>query len=197
LGRRDGLLKLRAVLEKLKNITSPVLHDFWMKELSRRTSISSKTLEEEAEKISVVSVPDYSKKSDGVETAKKPVARRDLITERLFAAALAKNDFALFDDCAEYLTPPQKEILRILKSGARRSDDPSLDEEIGIIVLRASDDSSDGEIKTLKEELLKEYIRERRNILTLAVRNAEANGNEAELNAALEELRSLSSGDGD
>jgi DNA primase len=193
---RDGLLKLRTVLEKLKNITSPVLRDFWMKELSRRTGIGGKVLQEEAEKISITSVPDYSKKSDETETQKRPIARRDLIAERLFAAALVKSDFALFDDCADYLAPPQKEILRILKSGARRSEDPLLDEEIGIIVLRASNDVSDGEIKTLKAELIKEYVKERRNILALAIKNAEANGNEVELNAALEELRNLPSGNG-
>ena len=109
----------------------------------------------------------------------------------MLAAALAKNDFAIFDDGADYLIPSQKEILRILKSGARRSEDPLLDEEIGIIVLRSSEDVSDGEIKALKAELIKEYTKERRNVLTLAVKNAEANGNEAELAAALEELRNL------
>ena len=197
LSRRDGLLKLRTVLEKLKNITSPVVRDFWMKELSRRTGISNKVLGEEAEKISVTSAPDYLKKRDETETPKRPQARRDLIAERLFAAVLAKGDFALCDDCVDWLTPPQKEILRTLKSGARRSEDPSLDEEIGIIVLRASDNASDEEIKTLKAELIKEYRKERRNILALAIKNAEANGNETELKAALEELRNLSSENGD
>jgi DNA primase len=194
LNSRDGLLKLRVVLEKLKNITSSVLRDFWMKELSRRTGISSKVLEEEAEKISLTSAPDYSKKSDETETLKRSIARHDLIAERLLAAALAKSDFTVFEDCVDYLTPPQIEILRILRMGVRRSEDPTLDEEIGIIVLRASNEVPDGEIKTLKAELMKEYIKERRNILVLAIKNAEANGNEAELQAALEELRSLPSG---
>lgn len=197
LNSRDGLLKLRAVLEKLKNLTSPVERDFWMKELSRRTGIAGKVLEEEAEKIAVAPVSDYPKKNDETETPKRPLARRDLIAERLLAAALAKNDFAIFDDCADYLAPAQKEVLRILKSGARRSDDPALDEEIGIIVLRASEETPDGEVTMLKTELIKEYAKERRNILTHAIRNAEANGNETELSSALEELKDLPSGNGE
>ncbi len=199
LSDREGLLKLRAVLEKLKDIASPVERDFWMKELSRRTGVGVKVLEEEAEEISVATAPDYSKRGGQAEVSEKPkpVARRDLIIERMFAAALSKNDFGIFDDCEDYLAPPQKEILEILKSGARKSDDPALDETIGTIVLRASNESSDAEIKTLKTELMKEYIKERRNILKLAVRNAEASGNDAELKAALEELKNLPTGNGD
>ena len=193
LSRRDGLLKLRVVLEKLKNITSPVLRDFWMKELSNRTGISNNILGEEAEMTSIGPVIDRAKENDEAEASKKPVARRDLIVEKLFAIALAKNDFTIFDNCVDYLAPSQKEILNILKSGARRSDDQSLDEEIGIIVLRPSEDISDGEIKTLKAELIKEYIKERRSILMLAIKNAEANKNETEVSAALEELKNLSS----
>jgi DNA primase len=194
---REGLLKLRAVLEKLKNLASPVLRDFWMKELSRRTGIAGNVLEDEAEKITVATTPDYSKKNDETETPKRTLARRDLIAERLLAAALAKNDFAIFDDCADYLAPAQKEVLRILRMGVRRSDDPALDEEIGIIVLRASEDTPEGEVKMLKAELIKEYAKERRNILTRAIKNAEANGNETELTAALEELKNLPSANGE
>jgi DNA primase len=197
LSQRDGIMKLRAVLGKLKNIASPVERDYWMKELSRRTGISSKVLDEEAEKVAVVAVPDYSPKNEAPEAPRPVIARRDLIVERLLAAALTKGDFAIFDDCADYLAPAQKEILRIFKSGARRSEDPALDERIGIIVLRASDETSDEEMKVLKGELVKEYMKDRRRVLTLAVRNAEARGNEAELKAALEELSGLSSGDSD
>ncbi len=39
--------------------------------------------------------------------------------------------------------------------------------------------------------LAKEYYKERRQIIALAIKNAEANGNDAELAAALEELKNL------
>lgn len=196
LSSRDGLLKLRAVLRKLKDLASPVERDFWMKELSRRTGVSGKVLEEEAEKISVSVMPDHSKKTEEIEPTKKPATRRDIIVERMLAAALSRNEFMIFDDCANYLAPAQKEILEILKSGARQSDDPSLDEAIGMIVLRASNEVPDKEMKALKTELIKEYIKERRNVLALAIKNAEANGNDAELKTALEELKNLPSSSG-
>lgn len=197
LGSREGLLRLRAVLAKLREMASPVARDFWMKELSRRTGISSKVLEEEAEKVPAAAAPDYSHRKEEESAPKRALPRRDLIAERLLAAALSKSDFTILDDCTDYLNPAQKEIMRILRTGARRSDDPLLDEAIGIIVLRASGDTTDKEIKILKEELKKEHAKERRNILALAIKNAEANGNDAELKAALEELKNLPSVSGD
>ncbi len=53
---------------------------------------------------------------------------------------------------------------------------------------------SDEDLAVLKEGLAKEYYKERRHILSLAVRNAEARGNQAELDAALAELSKLPGG---
>jgi len=50
---------------------------------------------------------------------------------------------------------------------------------------------TDGEITSLKAELAKEYYKDRRHILAMAIKNAEAKGNEAELKAALQELSDL------
>ena len=60
-------------------------------------------------------------------------------------------------------------------------------------MLRASGDPPQEEIVTLKNELAKEYYKERRQILALAIKNAEANGNNVELGAALEEMKNLPS----
>jgi hypothetical protein len=82
-------------------------------------------------------------------------------------------------------------VFRILKEGKKRSEDPSLDEVVGLVVLGAASELGDEEIASLKAELAKEYYKDRRQILTMAIRNAEAKGNEAELKAALEELNNL------
>ena len=187
---REGLHRLRIVLGKLKAIASPVERGSWFKELSGRTGIPERTLEEEAEKTNMAGIPFSGPKKE--ETPKREMSRQELITEELFAAVLAKSDFAALDDCINFLNPTQKEILRILKAGKTKSEDPSLDETIGLIVLRAAGEIPHEEISALKAELAKEYYKERRQILTQAVKNANARGNEAEANAALEELDNLS-----
>ena len=50
---------------------------------------------------------------------------------------------------------------------------------------------AEAHIGVLKEELKKEYSRERRQRLTQAIQNAEASGNSGELAAALAELNEL------
>jgi DNA primase len=189
---RDGLRKLRVVLAKIKNIASPVERSFWLQDLSKRTGVNERTLQEESEKANPVGIPVTAPKEE--ETAKRQVPRQELISEQLLAAALAKGNFGIVDDCVQFLSPTQKEIVRILKSGKTKSEDPSLDEVLGLIVLLASSDLSEKEITGLKAELAKEYYKERRQILALAIRNAEAKGNDAELKAALEEMKNLPAG---
>ncbi len=186
---RDGLRKLRAILQKLKHIASPVERGFWFKELAKRTGVEEKTLEEESEKATTVELPARTAKEESV--PKREVSRDELIFEELASIALAKNDFSFFDECADFLKPAQKEILRILKSGKRKSEDPGLDEVIGLIVLGAPDDMSEQALAVLRAEFKKEYYKERRRVLALAIRNAEARGDEAELGAALLELKNL------
>ena len=187
---REGLRELRVILEKLKHIASPVERGSWFRELSGRTGIPERTLEEEAEKTNRAGIPIFAQKEE--EVSKREVSRQELIAEELLAATLAKSDFAALDDCVIFFNPIQKEILRILRSGKTKSEDPSLDETIGLIVLRAAGEIPHEEISALKAELAKEYYKERRQILAKAVKNAEARGNEAELKAALTELKNLS-----
>jgi DNA primase len=199
LATREGLRSLRAILAKLKNIASPVERDFWLKELSKRTGVKEKTLQEETEKATGAQFAPMASRAgaggiganDEEISKKRQLSRQELIAEKLISAALAQNDFAALDDCKEFFNPTQKEILRILAANKRASEDPSLDEAIDIIVLRASEELAPAETAALKSELAKEYYKERRRILALAIKNAEARGNETELAAALEELKSL------
>jgi hypothetical protein len=191
---REGLQHLRAVLAKLKNISSPVERDHWMSELSKRTGIKEKTLEEEMAKATNSSGGSNSNASgDGTvgEVARREMSRQDRIAEDLLAAALANGNFAVLDDCSTFFNPTQKEILRLLSAGKKQSEDPSLDAALSLIVFRSSEELSAAEIAVLKSELAKEYYKERRKILAQAIKNAEARGNEAELAAALEEMRGL------
>ena len=189
---REGLNHLRTVIAKLKHIASPVERDYWFKELSKRTGIAEKTLDEEAGKMvgspATSSFARTSAGEAGEEAPKRRASRQELICDMLISVALVQNDFGIFDDSVEFLNPTQKEILRILKSGKRKSDDPSLDAAIEVIVLRASETLGAAEVAGLKSELAKEYYKERRKILSQAIKNAETRHDEKELAAALEEL---------
>jgi DNA primase len=200
---RDGLNKLRTVLLKLRNIASPVQRDHWLKELSKRTGVDEATLKAEAEKSATeqYSSPNFAGANaiagQDDQTPKRQVSRQELIAEDLLALALARNDFVFMEDCVTFFTPIQKELFTLLKSGKRKSDDAALDAIVNLIVLRdptAINELSDEDLAVLKEGLAKEYYKERRHILTLAVRNAEAHGNQAELDAALAELSKLPGG---
>ncbi|MGD1003559.1 MAG: DNA primase [Minisyncoccia bacterium] len=200
---REGLNKLRTVLLKLRNIASPVERDHWMKELSKRTGVDEATLKAEAEKSATeqYSSPNFAGANAAAgqddQTPKRQISRQELIAEDLLALALARNDFVFIADCVTFFTPTQKELFTLLKSGKRKSDDAGLDVIVNLIVLRdptAISELSDEDIAVLKEGLAKEYYKERRHILSLAVRNAEAHGNQVELDAALAELSKLPGG---
>jgi DNA primase len=193
---REGLAKLRVVLGKLRNMSSPVERDFWMKELAKRTGINEKTLEEETQRsaTSEFSQPAARSEDQEQQTQKRQLSRHELIAEELLALALARNDFSLIEDCVRFFTPTQTEIYTLLKSGVRKHDDPALDAAIGLIVMRDPStwiDAKDDDIAVLKNGIAQEYYKERRHILTLAIKNAEARGNDAELSAALAELSKL------
>ncbi len=201
---REGLGKLRTVLLKLRNIASPVERDFWMKELAKRTGVDEATLKDEGEKSAATQyaapTPSTTNNMAGQDeqAPKRQVSRQELIAEDLFAIALARNDFAFIEDCVAFFTPAQKEIFALLKRGERRSDDATLDAIVNLIVLRdptAASELSDKDIAVIKDGLAREYYKERRKILSLAVRNAEARGNQSELEAALAELSKLPGGE--
>ena len=203
---REGLQKLRAVIGKLHRIASPVARESWMEELAKRTGIPEQTLEEEARRGDEGQFPSSqsrvrqqfsSQEQEAGEVPKRQLTRQELLCEDLLAIAVAKNDFTFLEDGVIFFTPVQKEIYDILKSGARRSDDPILDTAIDLIVLRDPGDLGDlsaDDMATLKAGFANEYYKERRHILTLAIKNAEARGNETELAAALDELKNLPGG---
>jgi len=193
-GTPEGLRNLRAVLQKLRAIASPVQQEFWFKKLAELTGIAEKTLEEEAKKTEGEQT--FVPVETTEEIPKRQVARAELLFEELLAIALAKNDFSLFDDCKSFLNPAQAEVLRIVASGKRKSDDPAMDAMIDLVILREPPTEPwDDEIVKLKTALAREYYRERRKIIAQAIKNAEARHDERELKAALEEMKNLPTGE--
>ncbi len=204
---REGIQKLRAVLAKLRRMASPIERDSWMKELSRRTDIPVETLREESARAAPEEGASFPHAQAGTgrmgsagqapqegPAPARRLSRRERLIEDLLAAAAAANDFAAIEDSLPFFDPAYKEAFEAMKKGGRRSDDPGLDAIMDAVILRDTGDAAgiaQDDFATLKENLAREYHKERRQILTLAIRNAEARGDERELADALAELRNL------
>jgi DNA primase len=193
---RDHLKQLRAVLGKLARIPSPVEQEAWMKELAHRVGVSFDLLRSEKEKIVPTQSPaPYAPHGDHEVAAAKgeierTVGRRELLTRRLLSVLVAKGDLTLLGEHEAYLPALYAPLCEILKKGERKSEDPEKDQLLELIVLQAGE-VKEGEIEELKRQLYLEYAKERRQELTLAVRQAEAKGDEAALAEALSELNRL------
>lgn len=186
----DFLGRLRSVLTKLNAIASPVERSFWLRELSRRVEVKESVLEEEAARLAEAGPPAESEKYEAPKGQSRSFSRRELLSQRLIAAALALEDFAILDESLEYLAPGYREILDMVKAGQRRSADLAQDEILNLIVLGA-EKLDEGEIRELKEHLFREYIRERRAELVESIKRAAAAGDEEALRAATVELHRL------
>lgn len=189
--RRDSLKNLRMVLEKIKNIQSPVARTFWLKELTKRTGVDEKTLSEEMEKL--VSKREYTSRKTEEETEQatsKKFSRWELLAQRCLAAALSRGNLDDSEDYFSYIPGQYREIFAVFQNGGRRSDDPILDELMNFIVFQQKEAGFE-EFEELKRQLYKEYLKERRQELVDAVKQAERSGDERLHRAAIQELDKL------
>jgi len=188
---RDNFKALKAVLEKLRNIGSPVLKSFWLKELSKKTGVSELTLSEEMERAA-------PKKTFGAEASNEQVveskkfSRREILAQRCLAWVLQKGDFDGAEKFFPHLPGNYREIFSVLKSGERRSSDPVIDELLNIIIFQQREAGLE-EFEELKLELYKEYLKERRRELTSVIAQAQQSNNQKLVDETAEELNNLPS----
>ncbi len=189
---REGLLALRKVLLRLKSMTSSVERNVWMDELTKRTGLSRAALEEEMHKLELDAVPGLREEKPAPR-ASHPApqrTRRELLAERIIAVSASKNDFTSAADVIEFFPATHSEVWALLKQGIRRSDDPALDNFLNTALLVA-EELSPRDFDELKNHLRREYFKERRDELTLQVKQFEREGNDELLAQALKELTSL------
>ncbi|MBI4085170.1 MAG: DNA primase [Candidatus Liptonbacteria bacterium] len=186
---RENFRNLKAVLEKIRNVTSPVLKSFWLRELSKRTGVGELTLVEEMERGTPT-----GKKAEQEEisepAAVKKFYRREILSQRCLAWMLHKGDFGGTEEIFSNLPGNYREIFSLLKDGVRRSDDPAIDELLNIIVFQQREASTE-EFETLKVELYKEYLKERRRELTSIIKEAEQSNDQKLVDKAMQELDNL------
>jgi DNA primase len=187
----DFLRQLRAVLQKIKFIASPVERSMWLSELAKLTGLGEAVLIEEAEKIpmpesSGETAPEIIKEKDS-----RQRSRWELLSEELLAAMVGQKRLKEAEDAFQYLSPASKEAFSILKSGEKKSLSPNLDSILNLIMLRAELPEAHEKLEPLMGHLKKEYFKERRQELSKSIKQAEAEGNETRLSSLLQELNGL------
>jgi DNA primase len=189
---KDKLKNIQAVLQKLLNIESPVERNFWIKKLSEITSIDEKVLIEEAQKIikKVKIVSRVDSKENNNQIYSKKFNRWELLSQEFIIALLGKESLNPEIEEKKYLEPTYQKIFELLSKGIKKSEDPSLDEIINLIMLK-SGDYLILNLEEIKKELKKEYLKEKKNELTKKIREAEKQNNEDAIKKYLAELNDL------
>lgn len=184
---------LRIVLAKLKNIASPVEQSFWIKALSDRTGISEKTLIDEADKIEIKPAQETAAISEEViaSTDRKKFSRWELLAQKITGAAVATGDFAATEDDVARMPEEYGKAYKILATGAKKTDNPELDGLINLIVLQ-SGNTDPAELGDLRQHLNSEYVKQRRQVLSAKIREAEGRGDDSASQSAMLELQKLS-----
>lgn len=192
---REALNNLRVVLAKIKNISSPVEQNYWLKELGVATGVPEKTLNEETEKLTIKSsapVADMVTASSQPADFIKTLTRWDIVCQRFLSALFEQGNFELAGNAVSYLKPEYQDVLEILKRGEKKSVNPTLDRLLELVMLRSETVMPD-EVVALKNNLLSEYLKEKRQEVTEKIKRAETAKDESALESALTELHSLNS----
>ena len=189
---KDKLKNIQAVLQKLLNIESPVERNFWIKKLSEITSIDEKVLIEEAQKLikKVKIVSRVDSKENNNQIYSKKFNRWELLSQEFIIALLGKESLNPEIEEKKYLEPNYQKIFGLLSKGIKKSEDPSLDEIINLIMLK-SGDYLILNLEEIKKELKKEYLKEKKIELTKKIREAEKQNNEDAIKKYLAELNDL------
>lgn len=189
---KDKLKNIQAVIQKLLNIESPVERNFWIKKLSEITSIDEKILIEEAQKLikKIKIVSRIEPKEDNNKIYLKKFNRWELLSQELIIALLGKDTLNTEIEEKKYLEPTYQKIFELLSKGVKKSEDPSLDEIINLIMLK-SGDYLILNLEEIKKELKKEYLKEKKIELTKKIREAEKQNNEDAIKKYLAELNDL------
>ena len=178
---------LHIVLGKIKALPSAVEREHWIKELAQRVDVSEHVLQEDMEKVEVVTPLEMRPKQEEAtlqEVAEEKM-RIDLIAERILNMALIKEAFwKRLDEYAKYLP---KRYRRIYDAAVDKTavDDPALMDEIHTLTLRADMNAQEAdpqkeekEFGELLRQLRQEALKEKQMVVMRAVRQAERLGDE-------------------
>lgn len=189
---------VRVVLNKIKNLASPVERNHWLKQLSLRTKIEEKFLLEEMEQIKSekLAMGNEQKTANNQNLRASPPNRKELIAQRLISLAITDELFrSRLKDYSKYLPANYLLILENINNQEKLKDE-RLNDLLNLIHLRSSFESSvfedeekiNQEFKELLQQLKLEALKEKRQKLIYLIKEAEQNGNQEQLGTALKEF---------
>ena len=202
---KDSKLKNKIkdiMLKKIKFLKSSIDQNEWLNELADKLGISEKKMHEEFESIS--EEPSMIVKSEflGKNLSKEinnGTSRQDVILQRLFGVLLHLNsDLKILDDHIKYFPDSYANAYReFIKTDEKQNSD--IFELMGKISMRFSFNNQNIEIKSLEEEIgillrqLKiEYLKEKRQQLSILVQQLDRSGDEKKLQEAISEFAEIS-----
>jgi len=184
---------IRTVLLKIKNLSSHIDQNHWLKELANIVKIDEKILLEEMNSLTApVQAVGQEKRSPNALV--EDLSRRDLIAQRLLGVMLYKNNFGFLENHLPYF--PEK-YLNICQSFVKSKEGMAGDvgQLMDAISLRFSFENQniesvklESEIPMLFKELKIEYLKEKRQVISELIRQLESGGNEPKLKEALREF---------
>ncbi|MBI2025134.1 MAG: DNA primase [Candidatus Harrisonbacteria bacterium] len=174
IGIGDLKKNIRAVLTKIKNLSSPIERSQWLKELANRSGIDERYLTEELDSLRVPSSPE---KAEDPPPESPRISRKDLISQRIVTLAISgRNLYETVTSILELLPVAYRNIAEHYCDGKALSADlRSLADLVNLRTAVETDDpkNSRKELTELIRQLKLEVYKERRQVLLADIRQAE------------------------
>jgi DNA primase len=192
---------IRLVLSRIKNISSPIVRNHWIKELASLINLEEKFLFEEMENLKT---RNYAETGQGAadesrkETEK--ASRRDLVSQRVIGLALGKDKYReTLRDYQGYLPHSYQTIFVSCLNNEIASLSPQSKDVFDLINLRSAlnygsvdETKIEMEFYDLLKQLKKEYFKERQGVLNKEIEEAEKSGNGEAYSKLLKEFEIVS-----
>jgi len=186
---------IRAILAKIKKISSSVEQGHWIRLLAERAKIDEKSLFEEMEALKNETAKPKEKESFGSEN-EKTASRMELIAERIVGLAIAREKFAsVLKESEKFLPAEYLAAFKNISGGKNNEAGGELREICDAVAMRSDfefsaldEEKIQEEFEDLLKQLKKEYLKKRREELILAIRDAENKGEDKKVESALKEF---------
>lgn len=189
---------IRTVLLRLKAIASPLERAHWLKELGARTGMGEGVLLDEMSRL----IREKKTSAEGSLTPQAPSlisqSRHELIAERLLILAVRGGEwYTRLHEHPEYLPEPHAAMLMKILGKPLRPLTQDEEEAVALFEMRAGLLPNDPQLlkeeyESLLKELTAEHFRLKRDEIAFRIRTAERKGDEAALQAALQEFDTIS-----
>ncbi|NCN52897.1 DNA primase [Candidatus Wolfebacteria bacterium] len=187
---------IRIILTKIKNLSSAIDRDDWLKALSKLAKIDENVLSEEMDRISITRPKEI--RDVDLNIPSEGLSRLDVVIQRLFGVLLYRDKLDKAKDYVKYFPARYAKVYENLLSHKKGQVSDGLAETMDMINLRFSfenqdlDDSKiDKEIDLLLKESKKEGIKERQRQMMKSIEILEDGEDEKELEKIKKNYRSL------